>query len=67
VVIGIPAMVATGGSRVSVGRRAVGRWSMVYTLVTTGRPNRPLGFTQSTATMMQSAIESFISRPTTGM
>src|SRR5262245_13327390 len=38
-----------------------------HTLVTTGRPNRPLGFTHSTATMMQSAMESFISRPTTGM
>ena len=38
-----------------------------HTLVTTGRPNRPLGFTVRIATMMISAIESFISRPTTGM
>ena len=38
-----------------------------HTRVTTGRPNSPLGFTHSTATMMISAIESFISRPTTGL
>ena len=39
-------------------------WFIAYTRLTTARPKSPLGFTVSTATMMNSAMVSLSSRPT---